>query len=129
MFGMLSVLAELQRELIVTNTRYGLTAARARGCNGGRRPKLTADQVATAQRLYDEGEHAVQKIADILGVKRGTLYGHLDKTSVGARPRATKTTPAVAAGNIGTGSSAADLDPEIRRPTPARLTGPGRWLC
>jgi DNA invertase Pin-like site-specific DNA recombinase len=86
MFGMLSVLAELQRELVTANTRDGLAAARARGRNGGRRPKLTPDQVTTAQRLYDEGEHTVQKIADILGVKRGTLYGHLDKTAVGTRP-------------------------------------------
>ncbi len=31
MFGMLSVLAELQRELIVANTRDGLAAARAPG--------------------------------------------------------------------------------------------------
>lgn len=41
MFGMLSVLAELQRELIVANTRDGLAAARARGRTGGRRPKLS----------------------------------------------------------------------------------------
>lgn len=46
MFGMLSVLAELQRELIVANTNDGLAAARARGRVGGRRPKLTADQAA-----------------------------------------------------------------------------------
>jgi len=38
MSGMLSVLAELQRELIVANTRDGLAAARARGRTGGRRP-------------------------------------------------------------------------------------------
>lgn len=36
MFGRLSVLAELQRELIVANTRDGLAAARARGRTGGR---------------------------------------------------------------------------------------------
>jgi hypothetical protein len=36
MFGMLSVLAELQRELIVANTRDGLATARARGANVGR---------------------------------------------------------------------------------------------
>jgi DNA invertase Pin-like site-specific DNA recombinase len=129
MFGMLSVLAELQRELIVANTRDGLAAARARGRNGGRRPKLTPDQVATAQRLYDEGEHTVQKIADILGVKRGTLYGHFDKTAVGGRPRATKTTPANAsaeAGNNGTESSANGPDADVvRRPIWARLAGPG----
>lgn len=46
MFGMLSVLAELQRELIVANTRDGLAAARARGRLGGRRPKLTPAQKA-----------------------------------------------------------------------------------
>ena len=36
MFGMLSVLAELQRELIVANTMDGLASARARGRVGGR---------------------------------------------------------------------------------------------
>jgi DNA invertase Pin-like site-specific DNA recombinase len=48
MFGMLSVLAELQRELILANTRDGLAAARARGRTGGRRPRLNAEQVAPA---------------------------------------------------------------------------------
>ncbi|MGV9336651.1 recombinase family protein [Nocardia sp. NPDC003726] len=88
MFGMLSVLAEFQRELIVANTNDGLAAARARGRVGGRRPKLTANQAATAQRLYDEGNHTVQQIADILGVKRSTLYGHLNKEQSGNRPHA-----------------------------------------
>jgi DNA invertase Pin-like site-specific DNA recombinase len=60
MFGMLSVLAELQRELIVANTRDGLAAARARGRKGGRRPKLNAEQIALAQQLYDAGERTVQ---------------------------------------------------------------------
>lgn len=55
MFGMLLVLAELQRELIVANTMDGLASARARGQVGGRRPKLTADQAALAQELYDIG--------------------------------------------------------------------------
>lgn len=40
MFGMLSVLAELQRELIVANTNDGLAAARARGAR--RRPLAEA---------------------------------------------------------------------------------------
>lgn len=84
MFGMLSVLAEFQRELIVANTRDGLTAARARGRVGGRRPKLTVAQAETAQRLYDERRHTVQQIADILGVKRSTLYGHLTKAGASA---------------------------------------------
>ncbi|MDQ2726432.1 MAG: recombinase family protein [Actinomycetota bacterium] len=92
MFGMLSVLAELQRELIVANTRDGLAAARARGRKGGRRPKLNADQALLAQRLYDGGDRTVQQIADILSVPRSTVYGHLDKASVGGRPRASQST-------------------------------------
>jgi DNA invertase Pin-like site-specific DNA recombinase len=87
MFGMLSVLAELQREeLIIANTRDGLAAARARGRTGGRRPKLTSDQAHHAQQLYDAGDHTVQRIADLLQVPRSTIYGHLDKASIGRRP-------------------------------------------
>jgi DNA invertase Pin-like site-specific DNA recombinase len=88
MFGMLSVLAEYQRELIVANTHDGLAAARARGRAGGRRPRLTADQATLAQQLYDDGEHTVTQIAAMFGVPRTTVYGHLDKTTTGNRPTA-----------------------------------------
>jgi hypothetical protein len=88
MFGMLSVLAELQRELIVANTRDRLAAARARGRTGGRRPQLTPAQALHAQKLYDAGDHTVQQIADLLGVPRPTVYGHLDKATIGKRPNA-----------------------------------------
>ena len=77
MFGMLSVLAELQRELIVANTRDGLAAARARGRVGGRRPKLTQRQLDQAQHMYDSGQHTVEEIADTFHVSRPTLYRHL----------------------------------------------------
>ncbi|MGI8414161.1 MAG: recombinase family protein [Solirubrobacteraceae bacterium] len=86
MFGMLSVLAELQRELIVANTRDGLAAARARGRTGGRRPRLNAQQIALAQQLYDAGERTVQQIADLFSVPRTTVYGHLDPATTGKRP-------------------------------------------
>ncbi|MEV5707982.1 recombinase family protein [Actinoallomurus sp. NPDC052274] len=79
MFGMLSVLAELQRELIVANTNDGLASARARGRVGGRRPKLTEDQAALAQRLHDQREKTVQQIADMFSVPRSTVYGHLER--------------------------------------------------
>jgi DNA invertase Pin-like site-specific DNA recombinase len=86
MFGMLSVLAKLQRELIVANTRDGLAAARARGRKGGCRPKLNAEQIALAQQLYDAGQRTVQQIADIFDVPRTTVYGHLEQSSKGKRP-------------------------------------------
>lgn len=87
MFGMLSVLAELQRELILVNTRDGLAAARARGRKGGRRPKLTPEQSVHAQELYDAGDRTVQQIADLLKAPRSTIYGHLNKQSIGRKPQ------------------------------------------
>jgi len=73
----------------VANTRDGLAAARARGRNGGRRPKLNADQVVLAQQLYDAGAHTVQQITDIFSVPRTTVYGHLDNATRQAPRRAT----------------------------------------
>ncbi|MGI5493618.1 recombinase family protein [Microtetraspora malaysiensis] len=87
MFGMLSVLAELQRELIVANTMDSLAAAHARGRVGGRRPKLTADQAALAQELYDTRDKTVQQIADLFGVPRSTVYGHLKDDTVPRQPK------------------------------------------
>jgi DNA invertase Pin-like site-specific DNA recombinase len=87
MFGMLGVMAELQRELILANTMDGLAAARARGRVGGRRPKLTDQQAALAQELYDKREKTVQEIADLFGVPRTTVYGHLNRTTSNARKK------------------------------------------
>lgn len=87
MFGMLGVMAEFQRELIHANTMDGLAAARARGRVGGRRPKLTADQSALAQELYDKREKTVQEIADLFGVPRTTVYGHLNRSTNNARKK------------------------------------------
>lgn len=96
MFGMLSVLAELQRELIVANTRDGLAAARARGRKGGRPPKLTDDQIALAQQLYDAGEKTVAQIAAMLNVPRTTVYGHLNKRAPAATNVSTDSVSTVA---------------------------------
>ncbi len=52
-YGMLSVLAEYQCELILADTNDGLAAARARGRVGGRRPRLTPAQAKVAQERYD----------------------------------------------------------------------------
>jgi len=67
--------------------------ARARGRVGGRRRKLTSAQALHAQQLYDAGEHTVQQIADLLSVPRSTVYGHLDKTSIGKPPTTGKAPP------------------------------------
>lgn len=56
MFGMLSVLAEFQRELIVANTRDGLAAARARG------PKLATPRSSVRPRSNSLNAYTTQAI-------------------------------------------------------------------
>ncbi|WP_406511241.1 recombinase family protein [Streptomyces sp. NBC_00161] len=90
LFAFFAAMAELQRELIVADTMDGLASARARGRVGGRRPRLSPEQAALAQQLYDAREKTVQQIADLFGVPRSTVYGHLDKTK--AVPRQPKKT-------------------------------------
>lgn len=108
---MLSVLAEYQRELIIANTRDGVAAARARGRSGGRRPRLTSQQAAVAQQLYDAGQHTVAQIAAMFSVPRSTIYGHLDKTTIDQRP-------AVHPGETATAATA-----KPRLLTPTRVAG------
>ncbi|OZE33517.1 hypothetical protein CH278_12890 [Rhodococcus sp. 05-2254-5] len=68
-------------------TADGLTAARARGRTGGRKPKLGARQVQMARAMYDEvgtdGKRAytVTQIADEFGVTRPTIYRHLQRST------------------------------------------------
>lgn len=78
-FHLLAAIAEFEHDLIVERTQEGLAAARARGRNGGRRPKMSATKVAQARAMYDTGDHTVQEIADTFDVARQTIYRHLER--------------------------------------------------
>jgi DNA invertase Pin-like site-specific DNA recombinase len=80
-FHIFCALAEFERDLLVDRTQAGLAAARARGKVAGRKPKLSPDQVAVAQRLHSDGKHTVSEIAKVLGVSRATIYRHLPVAS------------------------------------------------
>ena len=79
LFHVLAAIAEFERDLISERTKDGLTAARARGRKGGRRPVLTPDKLATARTLVDGKQHTMQQIADVIGVSRASLYRALDE--------------------------------------------------
>lgn len=66
-------IAEFERALIAERTGTGRVAAKARGVRFGRPPKLTADQIALARRLVDEGR-SPREAARILNVHPSTLY-------------------------------------------------------
>jgi len=76
-FTVVAAVAEFERDLMRSRTMDGLAAARARGRLGGRKPKLSAKQIAEIARLYSE-QRPVQEIADLFGVSRPTVYRALD---------------------------------------------------
>jgi DNA invertase Pin-like site-specific DNA recombinase len=82
-FGIFSVLAEFERELIRERTRVGLDAARARGRRGGRPGYTPEDQrVLAAKSLYEDGR-PVGEILRILGIRsKATLYRRLEVAGV-----------------------------------------------
>ncbi|WP_062236708.1 recombinase family protein [Aureimonas sp. N4] len=74
-----AVFAEMERNLIRERTKAGLSAARARGRLGGRRPKLDADAIDTARRLMKDPDLTMGEIAERLKVDRATLYRALGR--------------------------------------------------
>jgi len=76
LFGMLSALADLHRDFVLSTTNDGLAAARARGKTGGRPPHLSAEQADQALQLYESGT-PVTRLARQFNVSRQTIYRHI----------------------------------------------------
>ena len=88
-FNLFASLAEFERDLIRERTQAGLSAARARGRNGGRPKGLSAQAGATAcaaETLYLERKLSVRQIADRLGISKSTLYAYLRYRGVAISP-------------------------------------------
>src|SRR6184192_2361689 len=92
-FHIFGALAEFERDLIRERTNAGLQAARARGRVGGRPALLTKDKLRTARRMYEQKDMTVEKIGEVLGVSRTTVYRSLrrEPAPAPARRRSTAT--------------------------------------
>jgi DNA invertase Pin-like site-specific DNA recombinase len=78
-FHIFGALAEFERNLIRERTQAGLAAARARGRQGGRPKSLDMKKQAWLYRLYDEKQHSIREICELVGVPKSTLYAYLRK--------------------------------------------------
>ena len=77
-FHFMGALAEFERDLIRERTMAGLEAARARGKKGGRKRKLTPQQIDLARRMHADKEHySIKDIVDAVRCSRSTLYDNL----------------------------------------------------
>ncbi len=78
MFNIFSALAQFERRLIQERTRAGLSAARARGRKGGRRPIGPDDpRVRTAKRMHKDHGMSINQICETLKISRPTFYRYL----------------------------------------------------
>jgi DNA invertase Pin-like site-specific DNA recombinase len=76
-------LAEFERNLIRERTQTGPQAARARGRKGGRPKSLDADKRALAVQLYEDKNHTVKQICQMMGISKPTLYEYIDAHRAG----------------------------------------------
>lgn len=78
MFTIFAGLAEFEREQTRQRVMEGLTAARARGRNGGR-PSVDNKKVEMALKMYDSKNHSISDITAASGISKQTLYKYLNK--------------------------------------------------
>ncbi len=78
-FYIFGALSEFERNLIRERTQAGLAAARARGRRGGRPLALDEKKREITVKLYNEKEHTVREICQIMGISKPTLYSYLRK--------------------------------------------------
>jgi len=79
-FHITAALAQMERDLIAERTNAGLQAAKARGRLGGRRPKLSPEQLAHARELI-AGGRPVKDVARLMNVDRSTLFRQMKVSS------------------------------------------------
>ena len=74
-FNIFSSLAQFEKRLIQERTKAGLSAARARGKLGGRRPITANDpRIKTAKKMYADKTIEIREICKTLNISRASIY-------------------------------------------------------
>jgi DNA invertase Pin-like site-specific DNA recombinase len=77
LIGMLAVLAEFERNLILERSAAGRAVARARKVKFGRPPKLTAGLVRQVTLAHEDATSTVPETCKMFGISRSTYYAAL----------------------------------------------------
>lgn len=85
-FHVFGALAEFEHTLICERTKAGLAAARARGRNGGRKPKLNRGEVKKAAAMLRDPSMTKTEVAEHFGVTRMTLNKALEREGYPQNP-------------------------------------------
>lgn len=76
LFTIFAGISEFERDLIRQRVNEGLTAARARGRNGGR-PRVASHKSELALKMYDSQDYSVNEILTATGISKPTLYKYI----------------------------------------------------
>lgn len=76
--GVLAVISQFERALMIERTKEGMKAARARGRNGGRPRVLDDKQIAQLRILAADPSITVTSICEQFEISRSTFYKHVD---------------------------------------------------
>lgn len=87
--GVMAVISQFERALMIERTKEGMKAARARGITGGRPRVLDDKQIAQLRTLAADRSISVTSICDQFEISRSTFYKH-----VGTKPPAPAAKPA-----------------------------------
>lgn len=85
MFNMLGTIAEYFLDLNRERTMAGLKAALARGRKGGRRKKLSDEDLAVGRAMLADPTIPVSKVAERLGINRTSLYRYFPAARSGTK--------------------------------------------
>lgn len=78
MLQMMSVIAELERNLLAERVKEGIHASRRLGKAIGR-PKIPQEKLNLAMRMYKSGEYSIKEILESNTISQGTLYREINK--------------------------------------------------
>ncbi len=81
LFNVLSMVAEVESDLIRMRTREGMAIARAKGQLRGKQPKLSTLQRRHRMGLHAQGGFTQAELAELFGVTRSTVYRTIQRES------------------------------------------------
>ncbi|WP_143464044.1 recombinase family protein [Levilactobacillus enshiensis] len=78
MLQMMSVIAELERNLLADRVKEGIVASRRRGVTVGR-PRIAQEKLDIAIRMYQSGDYSVKEILATNQISSGTFYREVNR--------------------------------------------------
>lgn len=77
-FGLFATFAEFERDMIIERTMAGLKAARARGRQGGRPPKMSKAKLTIIMEQMSNRNTSPSELAKSLDICEGTIYQYVN---------------------------------------------------